>query len=162
MAFDVAGAIPEGVTITSVTLTLNMSKTVAADQEVSLYRLLADWGEGDTDAEGNEGGSIAATTGDATWVHNIFDTEEWETAGGDFSPQVSATQSIGSVGSYTWESADAMVADVQFWLDGSATNFGWLLMGNESINQTSKRFDSKEHGDEGNRPTLTVSSHPEV
>ena len=44
IAFDVAAAVPRGVTIDSVTLTLHMSKTnpFAGPQEVFLHRILAD------------------------------------------------------------------------------------------------------------------------
>ncbi len=156
MAFDVAGAIPEGATVNRVTLTLNMSKTQADAQEIGLHRLLSDWGEGASDTFGNEGGGIAAAAGDATWVHTVFDTEEWEMQGGDFSSQAAAAQQISGVGQYTWGSTDGMVADVQSWLEEPSTNFGWLLMGNEAANQTTKRFDSRDNGTEGKRPVLTV------
>ena len=53
-----------------------------------------------------------------------------------------------------------MVADVQSWLDDFSTNFGWLLLGNESSTQTSKRFDSRENATGGNRPVLTVEYLP--
>jgi len=52
LAFDVGGAIPEGATINSVTLRLNMSRTQADVQEIGLHRLLANWGEGASDAGG--------------------------------------------------------------------------------------------------------------
>ena len=48
------------------------------------------------------------------------------------------------------------MADVQSWLDSPAANFGWLLLGNESISQTTKRFDSKDNEEEANRPVLAV------
>ena len=156
MAFDISGNIPEDATVNSVALTLKMSKTQADVQEIGLHRLLSDWGEGATDPEGNEGNGAVAGTGDATWVHTIFDTEEWATPGGDFSSQTSVTQMVGGVGPYTWSSTNEMVADVQSWLDDPSTNFGWLLRGNESVNQTAKRFDSRDNASEGNRPVLAV------
>ena len=160
MTFDVGSAIPEGATINSVTLTLNMSRTQADVQDIGLHRLLADWGEGPSDAGGNEGSGTVAATGDATWVHTLFETEEWATPGGHFSSQAAATQRVGDVGKYTWGSTDEMVSDVQSWLDDPSTNFGWLLMGNEAANQTAKRFDSRENGGEGNRPVLTIQFTP--
>jgi hypothetical protein len=39
-----------------------------------------------------------------------------------------------------------MVADVQQWLDQPASNFGWIIIGNESQSGTSKRFNSREFG----------------
>jgi hypothetical protein len=44
LAFDIAGNVPAGSTITSVTLTLNMSRTPSGTaRTVELHRLLADW-----------------------------------------------------------------------------------------------------------------------
>ena len=53
-----------------------------------------------------------------------------------------------------------MVADVQLWLDTPATNFGWLLRGNEITSQSVKRFDTREHVDPLARPSLTIEYTP--
>ena len=37
------------------------------------------------------------------------------------------------------------MADVQRWLDDPSSNFGWLLLGNESTNRTAKRFDGRQN-----------------
>src|SRR5262249_31000646 len=42
IAFDIAGIVPAGATITSASLTLHMSRTVGGPQTVQLKRLLAD------------------------------------------------------------------------------------------------------------------------
>ena len=156
MAFDVSGAVPDGATVNRVTLTLNMNRTLADAQDIGLHRLMADWGEGASDSPANEGSGTAAAAEDATWVHTIFDTGEWENAGGDFSSQPAASHEGGGTGTYIWGSTDGMVADVQSWVDDPATNFGWLLLGNETENTTAKRFDSRENSSEANRPVLTV------
>ena len=90
---------------------------------------------------GEEGDGAPATSNDATWRHRFFDTIFWSTQGGDFSATVSASQSVGAVGQYTWSSAQ-MVADVQAWLDNPASNFGWLVLGDETAIATAKRFDT--------------------
>ena len=46
-----------------------------------------------------------------------------------------------------------MVADVQSWLDNPATNFGWLVLGDESTSATAKRFDTREST---SSPVLTI------
>jgi hypothetical protein len=144
LAFDISGNIPPGSTIIAVTLSLNMSKTPLDDpRTVELHKLLADWGEGTSIAPGEEGDGAPATPNDATWRHRFFDTIFWTNEGGDFSVTVSASQSVGPIGQYTWSSAQ-MVADVQSWLDNSASNFGWLVLGDESTILTSKRFDTRE------------------
>lgn len=64
--FDVGSAIPAGSTITSASLRLYMSKTISGDQPVSLHKLSRDWGEGNSDAIGEEGQGAPAQPGDAT------------------------------------------------------------------------------------------------
>ena len=64
---------------------------------------------------------------------------------------------------YTWSTA-RMAAEVQGWVNGSATNFGWLLLGDETVTGTdasSKReFASREHANAAWRPTLTIEYAP--
>src|SRR6266508_6305444 len=144
VAFDIAGSIPPGSTITGVSLSMHMSRTLfETAQTVELHRLLADWGEGTSDASGQEGGGAPATTNDATWRHRFYSAIFWTTQGADFSATVSASQSVGVIGDYTWSSLQ-MVADVQSWLNTPATNFGWLVKGDESTSITAMRFDTRE------------------
>ena len=75
VAFDVAGNIPSGSRIESVRLALNMSRTIVGATTVSLHRLLADWGEGPSNAIGNEGRGAVAEAGDATWLHTFSPTD---------------------------------------------------------------------------------------
>ena len=98
LAFDVAGSIPPGSTITAVSLSMNMSMTPAGAVTVELHKLLADWGEGTSHAPMGEGDGAPATPNDATWRHRFFDSVFWTTQGGDFSPTVSASQSVGGIG----------------------------------------------------------------
>jgi hypothetical protein len=157
LAFDIAGNIPAGSTILGVTLSLNMSRTGLNDaRNIELHKMLADWGEGTSVAPGEEGDGAPATINDATWRHRFFDTIFWTTEGGDFSVTVSASQSVGPVGAYTWSSSQ-MRADVQSWLDDPASNFGWLVLGDESEISTAKRFDTRESA---NPPVLTIIYRP--
>jgi hypothetical protein len=157
LAFDVAGNIPAGATITSVTLRLHMSRTISGEQFVKLHRVLADWGEGASNAAGEEGAGAAAATGDATWIHRFFNTVFWTTAGGNFAAIASDSQAVSSVGFYTWGSTPHMVNDVQAWLNAPSTNFGWLLRGAENVATNSKRFDTRENPNSDFRPLLTVN-----
>src|SRR5436305_4675214 len=153
LAFDIAGSIPAGSTITGVTLSMNMSRTpLSVAYPIELHKLLADWGEGTSQATGEGGQGAPATPNDATWRHRFFDTIFWTNEGGDFSATVSASQLVGAIGQYTWNSTQ-MVADAQSWLDNPASNFGWLLLGDESTATTTKRFDTRESA---SPPVLTV------
>jgi spore coat protein A len=156
IAFNVGAFIPAGSTINSVTLQLHLSREANTTLRVtSLYRLLADWGEGTSNAGQNEGQGAPATTGDATWLHRFYPSTLWTTVGGDFSATASASTGVTSNGTYTWSSA-AMAVDAQGWLNNAATNFGWLIEGDEATTETSKRFDSRENGQTASRPALVV------
>ena len=160
LAFDVAGALPAGATIDSAELTLEMSRTNSGPQTVQLRRVLSDWGEGASDASGEEGGGAPSAPGDATWLHTFFPSDFWLSAGGDFDFTASASQSIDQIGTYTWGSTPELVADVQGWLDDPATNFGWLLLGNELAAGTAKRFNSRENSLPASGPELTIEFTP--
>lgn len=155
VAFDVASKVPSGSRINSASLTLHMSRTISGAQMVSVHRVSADWGEGASDAVGSEGQGAPAAPGDATWIHTFFDVDRWENAGGDFTAVPSASTSVGGNGSYTWGSTASLVADVQGWLDDPETNFGWIVIGNESGSATAKRFDSRENS-ASVRPQLEI------
>ena len=49
-----------------------------------------------------------------------------------------------------------MVSDVQQWLDNPATNFGWIMLGNESAGQTAQRFGGQHAAAPEMPPELTV------
>jgi hypothetical protein len=153
LAFDIAASIPPGSIITSATLNMNMSRTTSETPRiVELHKLLADWGEGTSHAPGEEGDGAPAMPNDATWRHRFFDTIFWAMQGGDFSANVSASQSVGPLGQYTWNSAQ-MIVDVQSWVNNPASNFGWLVLGDESAAGTTKRFDTRESA---SPPVLTI------
>ncbi|MFM9996114.1 MAG: DNRLRE domain-containing protein [Phycisphaerales bacterium] len=160
MMFDVPAAVPAGSTINSVTLTLNMSQTIAFDTTCGLHPVSADWGQGASVPGGNQGGGIQALPGDATWLHTFWNTQTWATPGGDFNAAPSATQTVGVLGVYTWGSTAGMTADVQSWLDQPATNFGWMIVGDETATSTAKRFDTHEHPVVASRPVLTIDYTP--
>jgi FtsP/CotA-like multicopper oxidase with cupredoxin domain len=157
IAFDVAGNIPAGSTVTGVVLTLHVSKTKNNTAEtVELRRLLTSWGEGTSNAADEEGAGAPAAAGDATWIHRFYDTTPWTSAGGDFVGATSAAASVAGTGSYAWTSAQ-MVTDVQSWLNAPAGNFGWIVLGNETEDRSAKRFDTRENSILGSRPGLTIT-----
>jgi hypothetical protein len=166
IAFDIAAAVPHGATVTGVELRLNMSMSTAAGELQFLHRVLADWGEGSSDAPMGEGGGTAATPGDATWLHTFWPDQYWDLdrrgkplPGGLYVPQSSAEQTVVSVGYYYWSSR-GMVADVQQWLDDASTNFGWLIRGLETGGGSTKRYDSKDIEIPDLVPRLTIHYEP--
>ncbi len=165
LAFDIADALPPGATITGVSLQLYCSKAASsAFRSVSLHRVLASWGEGDSQAIAGEGVGAPAAQDDATWLYRFYDPADpagspaWSTPGGDFDPAASASRLVGGEGQfYTWASTPDLVADVQSWLDDPASNHGWLVLGDESSTTTAKRFNSRQFGGTPTRlPRLLV------
>jgi spore coat protein A len=167
IAFDIGAAIPPGSTINSVTLQPVMSRgDDNGNRTIGLHVVSQDWGEGASNASGGEGAGDSAESGDATWLYTFYDEDDppsspaWASAGGDFAGSPSDTELIGNEGFYTWGSTAAMVQDVQGWLDNPATNYGWLLLGDESTSETAKRFNTRENTDQQERPKLTVDFTP--
>jgi hypothetical protein len=161
LAFDLAASVPAGATITGATLELHVTMTMAGAQTISLNRLLADWGEGTSNANDPEGKGALAAAGDATWHFRFFADREWSKNGGDFAAAASASASAGATGSTVlFGSTPQMVADVQGWLDDPSANFGWIVRGNEGQSRTTKRFASRENGSASLRPKLTVDFQP--
>jgi uncharacterized repeat protein (TIGR01451 family) len=158
LKFDLS-AVPAGSVINGAALQMNMSRTNdTVPQVTALRRLLKDWGEGTSNAglgPLGEGAGAQATPGDATWFYTSFSTEFWATPGGDFIAEPSAATPVGGVGKYFWTSA-GMAADVQQWVNLPATNFGWILTGNETDLGTARQFDSKDNAIPQNRPVLTI------
>ena len=157
MRFDIAGNIPAGATITSVSLNLTVTQAPPAvpNHPFTLHPLQSAWGEGASNSGLPGGLGAAAGPGDATWGMAIMPATPWTTPGGDFVPAPSATMMVGTSGQFTWSSA-SMVADVQAWLDGSIPNHGWILLGDEVGTMTARRFGSRENPIVNARPTLVI------
>ena len=153
--------IPAGATVTDVTLRLYQSQASpfvgpTGENDIHLHRVTTAWGEGSSDAGVLKGQGTAAEPNDATWLHTFYDAENWSTAGGDYVAAPSASLTVGSAEDfYEWSSAE-MIADVQAWLADPASNFGWIIIGEEST-PSARRFDTRENAAFQNRPQLTIS-----
>jgi hypothetical protein len=160
LKFDVAGNIPPGSTIRRVTLTLRATGGGPTDGSYGLYRVLADWGEGTSNATSTgEGTGAPATLGDVTWLRRFFGepSSSWSNLGGDFAAsEIPPGHGFAGTGSFDWIGSD-LTLHVQQWLNDPATQFGWLLRSfNESLSGSVKEFASKEHPNVAFRPRLEV------
>jgi hypothetical protein len=157
IAFDVS-SIPAGARVLAVELTLSMSRTVvAANVPVAVHRVQANWGQGASNASGQEGRGAPAAANDATWVHRYYPGSPWTTLGGDFAASPSAVTAT-TLDPTSVFGSSGMAADVQAWLDTPATNFGWLLKTvDESLLYYTRRFDSRENTTVAFRPVLRVT-----
>jgi spore coat protein A len=162
LAFDIAANVPAGATINGVQLTLYCDKVSATTSySVALRRLTSNWGEGTSDTgQSRQGRGEPATTGDATWRHTFYPGQFWTSPGGDYSGTISASRTVGNVGSYSWGSTSGLVADVQAWLNTPAQNYGWIILGDEAQNQSTKRFGTRENTTVTLRPQLVVTYTP--
>ena len=162
MQFDVS-SIPAGSTINSASLSLRVSMTISGGQNMGAHLMTSDWGEGASDAPGQEGGGTAAADGDATWHSAFHPSTAWSSTGGDFEAVASASTNVGGSGSTpTWASA-GLAADVQAWVDGVKPNYGWTIKHVDEIAfGTAKRFGSRENGSSSSRPVLTIDYTPGV
>lgn len=153
--FDVADVLPRQAIIESVSLTLVMAQSNDSLSELRLHRVLADWGEGPSAASG--GGGANSEPGDVTWIHTFHDFEFWTHSGGQFVGRASASTGVAGAATYTWQSTQHLVQDVRHWNSAPQRNFGWILIGDETMPQTAKRFASRENTDPSMRPMLDVT-----
>jgi hypothetical protein len=179
IAFDVAGSVPAGATITSAELTLYLGVAGGAvGKNIGLHRLDKDWGEGTAGSAlptvRSAGNGFSASPGDATWNANYFGMSVWSSPGAasDFYALASSSTVVDDAVDmpFTWASTPALVRDVQNWLDSPATNFGWAIVNADEVNiATARAFYSREatmdaSGDPldlSHRPALTISFVPE-
>jgi spore coat protein A len=166
LKFDIAASIPAGSTINSVALTAQVNRERDGDgRTMTMHTLDRDWGEGTVNCDSNAGGGQGDTAnpGDATWLNSKFQQIGWNTPGGDYAAAASASALVanGQSETATWDSNvtgnEALVANVQAWLDTPASNNGWIMIGEESVLKTARRFYSREGA---TPPLLTVDFTP--
>jgi hypothetical protein len=163
IAFDLS-VIPADAEITDASLSLHLSKSGPAPGPIgiTLSPVVLDWGEGASNAGTPGGNGAAAQTGDATWVFNFFNTSSWTAPGGDFSPAISATTVLGAIDqTYTW-SGVGMISDVQGWVANPASNFGWVIRGDEAASASAQRFHSRENTENAPQLSITYTPVPEA
>jgi len=155
MAFDLS-AIPPNAVVTQVSLTLTLLKGNGGDTPVDLHRLTKNWTEGTSN--GTQQG-VASTPGSATWIHTSYASAFWTNPGGDFDAAASGSQRVGGFGAPVWDSSVAgnqlMVNNVQGWVSNRASNFGWILIGDEVNTSTAKEIASRESS--FGQPSLSVT-----
>ena len=163
LQFDLTG-IPLGSQIIGVSLSMDVIREPAADRQNSLFslrRVFVPWGEGiQVPAEPNSPGlGSPAAPGEVTWNHRFVGGAPWTIPGGragtDFSTVLSSTAFVYGVGDpVMFEATPELLADLQYWVDNPAANFGWLMMTEaEEVRRTARSFASRESGF---GPMLTV------
>lgn len=188
LRFDFSG-LPAGATVVPGTVQLNLYVLDVPKKDTSprpfwlvpLTGLGQPWGEGNSLANlGSGAGSGApAEPGDATWFHTQYnppdhDQETFVPGGAGFWPQMGA---LGNDALDPWTlygspdgtaggangplalSSGSMADAIQAWLQNPASNFGWIVLGDETVNSTSlsskRGFATHEHTDPAYHPQLT-------
>jgi len=158
LAFDIASAVPAGSTITGATLTLTVVQVIDSEaRDHTLHRVQQDWGEAGSVAPRGQGGGAPAEDGDATWRDAIHPGTPWTNAGGDFDSAALATASVDGLGPASWASPD-LTSQIQDWLDNPGTNFGLLVLGDETVSGSARAFGSREGG--ASAPILEITYIP--
>ena len=137
--------------IRSAQLRMTVTRSQGGALQLSVYRVLTEWNEGSAGAgTADDGRGAPAGSGDATWLHTGSGSL-WTMAGGDHDQSPALQESISATtGVVTIQDATAGLRDlVQFWRDNPGQNFGALLVSDESLIGTVRRFQSRESGSSG-------------
>jgi hypothetical protein len=170
LKFDVS-TIPPGSTVTAVSVRMRCTMSSFINPTTATFtlrRVTADWGEAASASDPPGGLGAPAVSGDATWTERFFDQgQPWTTAGGDFSGVTSASFTLLAAQACTdaapvtinVSSTPQLVNNVQAWVNSPASNFGWILIGDETDLEfgTARRFGSREHTTASSRPQLSVT-----
>ncbi|MGY4884634.1 MAG: right-handed parallel beta-helix repeat-containing protein [Nanobdellota archaeon] len=120
--------------IVNANLTLYLSSTSGTNIPINIQRINQSWAEGEV-----------------TW-NNRSSTGAWDSAGGDFSPFVWATNNVSTADSfYTWDVTQL----VQNWINGTYPNYGIILMAGEGNGQW--QFASSDNINATIRPQLNIT-----
>jgi hypothetical protein len=146
LKFDLTAGIPSNATVTSASLKLTITATPPSSTNLwfSLHTVFQDWAQNTV-----------------TWTNRLSPPAPWSVPGGappvDYSSSVSQSNLITGVGSFTFASSPAMVADLQAWVSNPTSNFGWILIcEQEDLEKSVRKFVSRESATAGNRPSLVV------
>jgi hypothetical protein len=153
LRFDLPDAVPRTAIIESVELTVHVQPSNLGGT-ITLHRVLADWSEGPTFSGGGGGG--LSQPGDVSWIHTTYPVDSWVRPGGQFVARTSAAAAANGTGPLSWTARRHIVEDVQLWQHAPSRNFGWILIGDETLPQTATILSSREDPDPERRPRLTI------
>jgi hypothetical protein len=148
--------LPQNAVITGVELRLTLLQGAGGIQTAHLRRVLqGPWGEGASVAAGGLG--ALATNADVTWLRLTKAGLLWTSAGGTFTSISSGSVGVGTdPAPVVFPNTAVLRGDVSSWVGGSP-NFGWILvLSDESVAGTAKRFASKDHPNAEFRPSLVI------
>jgi len=157
-------SIPAGSRIDSVQVRLTTVTFNGTTVTVGLHRALSRWGEGTSAANcdvipcADPTFGAPATPGDATWFKRLWPDTLWTNPGGDYVANASSSTTVAGTAFWTWRwrTSATIVSDVQGWLDDPSSNYGWVIIGDESSTGTHKWFGTHEMPQEDFRPEIVI------
>jgi len=146
----------------SVVLILHASPTLPSQpdpMELRVHEVLADWNEGPSNSPAGVG--VTAEAGDVTWVHTSYATDPseatyWLHNGGQFGGAPLASAAMGPDNTWRFSSPE-LTSLVLRWIADPTTNFGLIVLGNETVHQTAKTIASREHAVASVHPVLELT-----
>ena len=134
LEFDLS-EVPYGAKITSAELQLELDKSAGSVNTIDIHRVNASW-----------------TENDVTWLSRNG-TDNWSNPGGDYSSAIFGQLETSTLGPVTAN----ITKLVQSWVDGSADNYGMILVMDTNGNNEKKFISSDDNGDANLHPKLTIT-----
>jgi hypothetical protein len=153
LKFDIS-SLPAGVSVSSAIVSLRAG-TGREGAVTDFHRMLVSWFEGV-----KNGAAPDANQDGSTWnLRNANGSVAWGAAGGQSGTDyaATATASVATPDSSTTYDFD-VTADVQAWVAGTAQNYGWLIRGNNEVdNNLQQYFASSDNSTTSSRPKLVIT-----
>jgi hypothetical protein len=128
-------SIPAGNTVVSAKLQINVLYSSSDNNiTISLYRLTSPWNESE-----------------ATWSNRTI-SELWNTTGGSYAEEVDSLQFSNESRFYNFTITNL----VRNWVNGSYTNYGIILVSNDSSTGNRREIDSSDSTNSSARPKLVI------
>jgi PKD repeat protein len=135
-------SIPANSTINTAALqVVSDTPAMTGPETITIHRITEGWTEGTSNAGASAGAGALAAGNGATWINRTTPATAWSSAGGTFIGTSSGTMAVNTAGTHT---STTLVPNVQAWLDGTLSNFGWMLRSDETMPDSAKRFISRE------------------
>lgn len=137
--FDLS-AIPRGATVLSATLRMAFVPAGTATSTILLHRVTSAWTEG-------AGPFPYGATSGATWnQRDAALVANWTALGGDYVATASGSVSgalLGSAASRVDYPFTALTSDVQIWVSGTQSNYGWIMINGDETTAATQPYPAK-------------------
>ena len=157
LKFSGISSIPTGATITAASIFIYKHNGTSDNNTITVKRLLRNWVEGTS--EGTD--RVLETPHSCCWDEYGND-QPWTSGGAlsdgnDRDSTTSATTVVSSTGRYYEFTSAQIISDVQAFLSGTYSNYGWVLERTDGTNDNTYNSFRTSEGTDGQRPYLSVT-----